>query len=67
MCLLSSLDDIYVYVELLADDVWEAEDDKTGFFSVGVDNFDQLFLLKQPMSLPLVQNSTKNRKYDKLG
>ena len=39
-----SLDDIYVCVELLADDVWESEDDKTGFFSVGVDNLDRLFL-----------------------
>ena len=26
-----------VRVELLADDVWAAEDDKTGFLSVGVD------------------------------
>ena len=30
--------------ELLADDVWSAEYDKTGFLSVGVDIFDQLFL-----------------------
>ena len=44
MCLLSSLDDIDVPVELLADDVWEAEDDKTGFFNVEVDTFDQLCL-----------------------
>ena len=33
-----------VGVELLADDVWAAEDDKTGFLSVGVDIFDQLYL-----------------------
>ena len=37
MCLLSSLDNIDVRVEILADDAQEAEDDKTGFFSVGVD------------------------------
>ena len=40
MCLLSSLDEIYVCVELLADDVREAEDDKIGFLSVGVDRSD---------------------------
>ena len=33
-----------VRVKLLADDVWAAEDDKTGFLSVGVDIFDQLYL-----------------------
>ena len=43
-CLLSSLYEIDVWVELFVDDVWESEDDKTGFVSVGVDNFDQLFL-----------------------
>ena len=30
-----------VHVELLADDVWAAEDDKTGSLSVEVDSFDQ--------------------------
>ena len=30
-----------VCVKLLADDVWAAEDDKTGFLSVGVDSFDR--------------------------
>ena len=44
MCLLSSIDEIYVRLGLLADDVREAEYYKTCFFSVGVDNFDQLFL-----------------------
>ena len=44
MCLFFSLEEIYVRVELLAGDVWEAEDDKTGFFGFGVDNFDRLFL-----------------------
>ena len=48
MYLLSSLDDIYVFVKLLADDLWEAEDDKTVFFSVGVDSFDQIFLENDP-------------------
>ena len=67
MCLLSSLDEIYVHVELLADDVWEAEDDKTRFLCVGVDSFDRLFWYKQPMSLTIGQNSNKNRKYDKWG
>ena len=41
MFLLSSLDEINICVGLLSDDVWEAEDDKTGFLSVGVDSFDQ--------------------------
>ena len=43
ICLLSSLYEIYVCVELIADDVEEAEDYKTGFFSVEVDNLNQLF------------------------
>ena len=43
MFLLSSLDEIDVCVKLLADDIWEAEDDKTGFLSVGVDIFDHFF------------------------
>ena len=33
-----------VRVELLADDIWEVEDDKTGFLSVGVDIFDWIYL-----------------------
>ena len=44
MSLLSSWDEMDVHVELLEDDVWEYEDGKTGFLSVGVDIFDQLFL-----------------------
>ena len=44
MCLLSSLDEIDVCAELLADDVWEAKDDKTGFLSVRVEIFDRLCL-----------------------
>ena len=54
-----------VHVELLADDVWAAEDDKTGFLSVGVDDFDRLYLKERPISLPMVQISTITRKYDK--
>ena len=42
--LLSRWDDMDVGIELLADDVWAAEDDKTGFLSVGVDIFDRLYL-----------------------
>ena len=42
MSLLSSWDEIDVCVELLADDVQEAEDDKTGFLSVGVDSFESI-------------------------
>ena len=69
MFLLSSIDEIDVRVWLLANDVWEAEaeDDKTGFLSVGEDSFYQLFLYKQPMPFPMVQNSNKNRKYDERG
>ena len=40
MCSLSSQDEIDVRVELPADDVWEADDDRPGLFSVGVDIFD---------------------------
>ena len=67
MYLLSSWDKIYVRVKLLADYVWEAEDDKTGFLIVAVDIFDRLFLQKRPISLPMMQLSTKQQKYDKRG
>ena len=43
MSLLSSLDEMDICVELLADDVWEAEDYKTGFPSVGVDSLINYF------------------------
>ena len=43
MSLLSSWDKTNVCVQLLADYVWESEDDKTGFLSVGVDSFDHFF------------------------
>ena len=35
---------IIVGVELVVYDVWAAEDDNTGFLSVGLDIFDQLYL-----------------------
>ena len=38
MSLLSSWDKMDVPVVLLADNAWSAEDDKTGFLSVGVDS-----------------------------
>ena len=44
MCLLSSLDEVDVCAELLADYVWEPEDNKTGFLSVVGGVFDQLCL-----------------------
>ena len=33
-----------VRVKLLTDDVWAAEEDKTGFLSVGVNILDRLYL-----------------------
>ena len=56
-----------VPVELLAYNVWAAEDDKTGFLIFGVDSFDRLFLKKRPISLPMVPMCTIKRKYDKWG
>ena len=43
MSLLSRWDDMDGGIKLLAGDVWASEDDKTGFLSVGVDIFDQLY------------------------
>ena len=56
-----------VCVKLIADDVWAAEDDKTGFLSVGVDIWDQLYLKEQPISFPMVPKSTTKQKYEKWG
>ena len=67
MSLLSSWGEMDVCVELLADDVWSAEDDKTGFLNVEVDSFDQLYLKERPISLPMVQISTIKWKYEKWG
>ena len=49
-----------VPVELLADDVRVAAYDKTSFFSAGLDIFDRIHLKELPISLPMVQISTKN-------
>ena len=67
MSLLSRWDDMDVGIELLADDVWAAEEDRTGFLSVGVDIFDWFYLKEQPISLPMVTMITIKREYDKLG
>ena len=44
LSLCSSWYDIIFRVEVAVYDVWCAEDDNTGFLSVGVDIFDQLYL-----------------------
>ena len=62
MSLLSSLDEMDVCVKLLADDVWEAEDYKTGFLIGLVDIFNRLYLKELPISFPVVQMSTMKRK-----
>ena len=61
----SSWDDIIVRVKLLVYDVWFAEDDKTGFLSVGVDRFDRLYLKEQPISVLVVTMSSIKQIYDK--
>ena len=65
MSLLSSWDKMDVPVELLADDAWASEDDKTVLFSVWVDGLDRFFS-RRLIYLPMMQNMTKN-KYDKWG
>ena len=62
---LSSLDDIIVHVKLGVYDVWCAEDDNTGFLSVGVDIFDVLYLKERPILLLVVPIRTIKRIYDK--
>ena len=54
-------------VKLLADDVWAAEEDKTGFLSVGVDILDQFYLKEIPISLPMVTMITIKWIYDTWG
>ena len=61
----SNWDDIIVRVKLLVYDVWFAEDDKTGFLSVGVDIFDRLYLKELPISLPVVPMIRIKQIYDK--
>ena len=58
LSLFSSWYDIIVRVELVVYDVWFAEDDNTGFLSVGVDMFDWLYLKERPISLPKAKMST---------
>ena len=67
MSLLSSWDEMDVFVELLADDIWAAKDDKTGFFSVGVDISDRLYLKEWQIYLPMVPVTTIKQKYEKRG
>ena len=50
MSTLSSWVEMDVPVELLADDAWAAEEDKTRFLNVGVDCFGRLYLSRQPIS-----------------
>ena len=44
LSLFSSWDNIIVCDKLVVYDVWFAENDNTGFLSVGVDIFDRLYL-----------------------
>ena len=67
MSLLSSWYDMDISVKLLADDVWAAEDDKTGSLSVEVGSYNQLYLKERIISFPMVQISTIKWKYEKLG
>ena len=46
---------IKVGVELVVYDVWFAEDDNTGFLSVGLDIFVRLYLKERPIPLPCFQ------------
>ena len=63
--LCSSWYKIIVRVEVVVYDVWCAEDDNTGFLSVVVDIFDQLYFKEQPITLPTVPMSTIKQIYDK--
>ena len=56
-----------VPVELLADNEWATEDDKTGFLSVGVDISDPLYLKERPISFPMVPICTIKQIYEKWG
>ena len=51
LSLLSSWDEIDVRVKLIADDVWEYEDDKTGFLRVGINIFWSIVFAKTTNSL----------------
>ena len=60
MSLLSSWDDMDVRVELLADDAWEADHDKTGFLSVEVNSFYGLFWKNNQFPCPWCKLVLKN-------
>ena len=61
-----SWDEMDFRIELLADDEWAAEDDKTGFLSVKSIFLNQFFE-KRPISLSIAQVSTIKQKCDKWG
>ena len=67
LSLLWSWYEMDICVKLLSDYAWSAEDDKTGFLSVGVDIFDQLYLKERKISLPIVPTSTIKEKDEKWG
>ena len=54
-----------VRVKLLVYDVWSAEEDKTGFLSVGVDILDRLYLKERPIYLTMTTTITIKQIYDK--
>ena len=47
---------VWNYLQMMYENM---EGNKTGFLSVGVDSFDQLFLYTRPMSFPMVENGNK--------
>ena len=67
MSLLSSWDKMDVCVKLLADDVFESDDDITGSLSVEVNSFDQIYLKEWSIFFPMVQISTIKGKDEKWG
>ena len=57
--------DVICWFKIVIHDVWFAEDDNTGFLSVGLDDLGQLYLKERPISLPMVSIRTINIKYGK--
>ena len=51
--------------EIVIHDVWFAEDDNTGFVSIGLNDLGRLYLKERPISSPMVPISTINTKYGK--
>ena len=62
LSLLSIWDEMDVCVKLIVDDVWAAEDDKTGLFTVVIY---QLYLKELLISLSIVPMSTIKLNYEK--